>query len=200
MYLIGMNGPPRAGKDTIAAILQRRFGGSQYQIPVRIASIVEPLARMGADLLGVEYSDSWYVENKSTRFPLFTRAHTFPVVNDTFREWMIRITEDFYKPRYGKLFWDRVLLNQLLAEGFDGILIITNIGFRYEAEFFQNQLGHDNCLFVQVSREGATYEGDSREEAFGRWNLGVHNLETRAIDAADLIYRFVTNRKIWQLR
>lgn len=197
MYVIGLNGPPEAGKDTIAKALVEIL--EEYSdLPIRVVSVVEPLARMGATLLGVRYSDEWYVGIKSTRIPLFRNIATGKM--DTFRQWMIRMTEEFYKPNYGREFFSRALLMRQIGDDFQGILIVTNVGFGYETDLFERYIGVDNVAIVQVDRAGKTFDGDSRGPVTGTNTLHVFHREGMTILDARLLYECIRRNMTWNLR
>lgn len=197
MYVIGLNGPPEAGKDTIAkalAVVIERYS----DLPIRIVSVVEPLARMGATLLGVKYSDEWYVANKSVPQSLFTDKATGKI--DTLRQWMIEMVEKFYKPKYGRAFFSRVLLMQQLQDGFHGILIVTNIGFHYEIELFEGALGADYVCIVQVDRKGKNFDNDSRGPVTGTNTLHVFHGENDTYHAAYQLWNTIELNMRWNLK
>lgn len=145
MYIVGFNGPPQCGKDTAAKFLADALD-SRTDLPVKVVSVVDTLARMGAVLLGVEYSDEWYESAKATPQPILN--------GQTLREWMIDQTEDFHKQKYGAAFWFSALLNR--HQIFPGVLIVTNIGFRYESRLAQTH----PFMLIQIDRAGT--EWDSR--------------------------------------
>lgn len=145
MYIVGFNGPPQCGKDTAAKFLADALD-SCTDLPVKVVSIVDTLARMGAVLLGVEYSAEWYEDAKKTHYPILRGA--------TLRQWMIEQTEEFHKPKYGASFWFSNLLMQ--HYGFHGILIISNIGFPYEVRLAEDE--SSSFMLIQLDREGVDWD------------------------------------------
>jgi hypothetical protein len=165
MFIVGFNGPPQSGKDTAALMLSEALD-SRTNLPVKVVSVVDTLARMGAVLLGVTYSDEWYHEAKPQKFELLG--------GQTLREWMIDQTENFYKPRYGNDFWFRALLEN--HRYFHGVLIVTNIGFQYESELAR--MNSDGFMLTKVNRTGCDFANDSRGPVKNRQYRVIHNDST----------------------
>lgn len=178
MFIVGFNGPPQSGKDTAAQFLASALD-SRTDLPVKVVSVVDTLARMGAVLLGAEYSNEWYEWAKATPFDILKGA--------TLRQWMIDQTEEFHKPKYGAAFWFTTLLTR--HEDFPGVLIISNIGFEYEARMADAHA--KSFLMIKMNRPGTDW--DSRGPVTMRnhrniLNYGdLENLQNQMDVAAEIL-------------
>jgi hypothetical protein len=75
------------------------------------------------------------------------------------REAMIYISEVICKPRFGDNYFG-VARAKAILEG--EIAVDSSTGFVEELPPLIERLGQDNILLIRVHREGATFEGDSR--------------------------------------
>jgi len=165
MYVIGISGPPRSGKDTLAMHLQAALE-DRFVIPTLRRSLSEPMRAMAFQAIGKTYSLNEYEQIKDQ--PLDE------LDGGTIRECMIGLSEQFMKPRYGKAVWAKLLLNALPPK-FPGILIVPDFGFESESAHFMQVLGEDNVLAIQLRREGFDWGNDSRNYVSARYNLGLTN-------------------------
>lgn len=198
MYVVGMNGPPRAGKDTIARLLVEEVE-RRHDLPIRVISLSEPMGRMAAAMLGVEWSESWYEEQKDT---------VQPILGVTLRQWIIGLSEAHMKPGYGEQIWPRLAIQRLHLEGFNcdlhGLIVITNFGFQYEPALFEATYGVQNVVVAQAHRAGQDYSKDSRgwvEATLPTHTIRLNNtgpIEVAKTEARRLYGRLV-NQIGWQL-
>jgi hypothetical protein len=151
MYVIGMNGPPRSGKDTLAhglaAIIE-----DKHEIQSQLLALSQPMRDTVYAMLGLQYSQTHYEQNKDSSQPGLHGA--------TIREAMIAVSEEHVKPRYGREFWNHALWNRIWPDC--KVLIITDYGFQFEPEWFEGLVGAENHLTIQIHRTARTYAGDSR--------------------------------------
>jgi hypothetical protein len=160
MYIVGFNGPPRSGKDTMAAMLADHMDQQGCTIPVRLVHLSSPLRHIAYSMVnwpcsadGDGFEGENYAEFKSTRFELFGGR--------TGRQLMIDVSESFLKPVYGPDVMAWILMNSL--RNFSGLALVTDTGFQIEADYIAAQAGLANFYAVQIHRDGATFEDDSRE-------------------------------------
>lgn len=160
MYCIGFNGPPRSGKDTIARILHEEMEGAWGTFCQGISlkrSLSMPMRLVGFAMLGIPYSDEVYEHIKDEPHDVFN--------GETLRRFMIRYSEEFVKPAYGKAVWGRALISgikQTLGLEVPGLLLIPDIGFQEETDELIGAFGPDNFLLAQLTREGTDWSLDSR--------------------------------------
>jgi hypothetical protein len=146
MKIVFLNGPPHCGKDTAAEHLSR-------QMPCQLLKFAAPIKRMVCGALG-ETLD-WLEKNKDRPDPRLN--------GETPRKFLIALSEDLIKPRYGDQFFGRCMvgeLDKLDANG--GVVLITDSGFLSEAIPVVTAYGASNCLKIEIHREGKTFDGDSR--------------------------------------
>ncbi len=171
-YIIGLNGPPKVGKDTIATALVELMD-TCCLIPTHVDHLARPMREMAMSLCGIDPKDfARYNEIKDEPQSLLKRAAKL-CDPDTIRQLMIATSEDFIKPRYGQDFWGRKLLvdhSHWLAAGLPGVLIVPDIGFPDEVSVFDSMFPGVQTLIVQVDRPGTTWVGDSRFPCEGQRN------------------------------
>lgn len=198
-YIIGFNGPPLSGKDTIATIL-RTMIDNECLIPTHMDHLARPMRQMALTLCGMDPNDfESYNANKDKPNKLLKRA--LDGQEDSIRQLMIATSEDFIKLRYGFNFWGRKLVSdhQWLADGLPGVLLVPDIGFLDEVDVFDSLFPGVQTLIVQVDRPGATWVGDSRIPCEGMRNTcHVFNDKT-PIDAAEWLFDHITNFLGWNL-
>jgi hypothetical protein len=79
------------------------------------------------------------------------------------REFLIKISEEWVKPIFGKDYYGKVAGeaadNELL---WDHNVVFSDGGFQEEFDTIKSIVGKENILLVRLYREGASWEGDSR--------------------------------------
>lgn len=165
--IILFNGPPRSGKDTLAAMLQGELSASKAMLFTSVEKFAAPLKRTACSIYCNGNTQEWYkydsAELKDTPSDNF--------FGKTPREVQIAISEQYMKPVHGEAVFGKMLVKNIkralvTAEGtkppYDGFLI-SDSGFRQEAEELIKEFGAENVILVRLVREGFTYEGDSRD-------------------------------------
>lgn len=164
-YVIGLNGPPKSGKDTIANAL-RTMMDHECNIPTVIDHLARPMREMALSLTGHDPKNfANYNAIKDSPQKLLKRA--LGGSEDSIRQLMIRTSEDFIKPLYGDDFWGRKLIDEhkWIEEGIPGVLIVPDIGFPAEVGAFDllfDKIPQLQTLIVQVERPGVDWGNDSR--------------------------------------
>lgn len=185
MYLIGFNGPPRSGKDSISKEI---FHRDELTIPMSIRSCSLPMRLAGFACLGLVYSEELYESIKDEPQVIFGLR--------SLREWMIAFSETFIKPTFGHDFW-----GSAIALSFDphapGLVLVPDVGFQAEWEVFEQRFGRENCLLVQLSREGKDWANDSRRYVIGHNLLAVANCDIQV--SADFVLRYAIQNLGWNL-
>lgn len=150
--IIILNAPPRAGKDTIAKIIDEQYG-----LPV--VSFKTPMFNIARGILGEadfkEFMAVYETDRKDTQ-PL-SILH-----GSTCREFMIWISESVIKPHFGKKHFGW-LMADLLSEMEDDVdlTICSDGGFPDEVEALID-FGH-RVKLVRMHREGFDFSKDSRD-------------------------------------
>lgn len=184
MYLFGFSGPPHCGKDSIARTIAEMITAHDlpiFNIDVVIMSLAKPMRKIGMEFLGLDSADDEaYEDAKQRHHALLRHREPRPGLShqqDSLREFMIWLSEKAIKPRYGFDFWARKMKWDL-----DGIwkthclVLVPDIGFQSEVDFFTKELGEDNVTIAQVMREGCTFSGDSRSYILSdKSNLSLMN-------------------------
>lgn len=171
MYIVGFNGPPGSGKDSIAEATSNLLQET-YEIDTYAVSLAGPMREIGMNLLGLDSEDAEsYAMAKETEWDLFTRetckAGNYPkpptISKDNLRQFIIALAEEFIRPRYGRNFWARKLkLDHMFIWNSPAIILVRDIGFQEEVDYFQEQVGEKNFILARLERDGCDFSIDSR--------------------------------------
>lgn len=200
-YIIGLNGPPRSGKDTVGNML-RFLLDQECDIPTHLDHLARPMRQMAMSLVGLNPNDfQLYTTEKDKPQALLRKS--LGGDSDSIRKLMIATSENFIKPKYGQDFWGRKLMDdhKWIDLGYPGILIVPDIGFPAEVDLFDSfreKVPPVHTLIVQLQRPGYGWEGDSRVECKGvNTKLVVNNAEP--IHAAGIILDHMRQHLGWNL-
>lgn len=170
MYVIGFNGPPQCGKDTLARFFREYVEERHPILSVMEVSLSTPLRKIAYAMAGWEYPSA------HMPYELF-KTLPFPELHRTGRELMIDVSERFLKPVYGQDVMAK-LLRASVPDGFDGLLLIKDSGFQCEVGPIIEWVGAANLLVCQVLRDGYdSFENDSRE-----WVWNNHNVDNGRVN------------------
>lgn len=215
MRIIGFNGPPRAGKDTLAAAIhmihddEYRFEPMKSEDsevryvkgrdwpwfqPTEIFSraCILPIRKVAFSILGREYSVEEYDQIKDVEQDAFG--------GETLRQFMLRLMEDYIKPRYGKPFAVKSMMNEFKDHHFrmnEYLLLVTDIGFMEEVEFLEALVGYDSFCLVRVHRNNTSYAGDSRSWCTASNEINFNNV-INPLDGAANLMRSIYNKTGWE--
>lgn len=185
-YIVGFNGPPRVGKDTIALALQQLLDEFTESTPVHRQALAATMREGAAAILGMSGGDKWYNEIKDQPLELLNGG--------TFRQFMIDMSESFVKNIHGKDFWARLMhhRNQHWWTSVPTILIVTDIGFTAEVEYLCNH--SEKYLNVRVDRPGDyDFKNDSRgyvaAQVYGGMDFAYTNDDTPEHAAKEILER-----------
>lgn len=204
MYIVGFNGPPESGKDSLAEGLMAKIE-DLHNIPTRVESLSFPLRSIAYAMVG------WQGELDGPDYARFKRT-VFPAFGVNGRQLMIDVSEDFLKTKYGTTIMARLLLDRLA--GFQGLVLLRDSGFQIEVNPLVDAIGSANFYIARCHRPGKTFEGDSRESVFHPYRLqkpngsdvsldgDYYNDESEFIwktDAAAELYGVLTHNLGWKL-
>lgn len=155
MYCIAFNGPPRAGKDSIATRIQQYVDGT-HVLPTIQAPMSMPMRLRVYAFLGIPYTREHYEQWKDEPLDALDGR--------TIRQFMIQDSEVGVKPFLGETAWALAAMNRLGLAAFllPGLCLIPDAGFGAEQLHVQGRFGPNNYLLVRVLREGHDFTGDSR--------------------------------------
>lgn len=156
MYIVGFNGPPESGKDTLAQMVVDHMDSHGVTLPIRVESLSLPLRKIAYAMLdfGTDY------ELDGEHYATFKQTH-YQQLDRTGRQLMIDVSERFLKPTYGIEVMAKLLLER--NEGYPGVLMIRDCGFQCEVNPLEEAVGKENLYMVQCHRPGKDFSNDSRE-------------------------------------
>lgn len=195
MYIVGFNGPPRCGKDTLAEMLANHMDHQGVVLPVVPESLSLPLREIAYAMSG------WHGSTDGENYERFKVTH-FEQFGKDGRQLMIDVSERFLKPTYGQQVMANLLIARNKSHGFPAVLLIRDCGFQCEVDPLESWVGVDNLYMVNLFRDGCDFSNDSREYVHtnGKMhqvynNSTLDDLETEA----GRIYGRLVNQCGWKL-
>lgn len=148
MKILFLNGPPRAGKDTVGAAIRMRFPG------VEVAKFAGELKDAVHRAFGLDVPTDHFETRKDQPCPEFH--------GQTPRAVYIAYSERFLKSLYGPGIFGKMLVQTLKGMEAAGVKLvaITDSGFREEAEEVLREF--PEAILVRLHRSGTSFMGDSR--------------------------------------
>lgn len=185
MKAIFLNGPPRAGKDTIGSMLAASLPDSGQ------IKFAQPIIEHMQETFGVSCVDGFPKDEPCPELGGRTR-----------REVAIAYSEGYMKPMFGKAIFGKIAADQILSwNELDGTttFIFTDSGFLDEAQPVIDSLGLESCFNISVFRPGCTFDGDSRSfwSVPGIRRLEVHNHGSQGDLFNDVRSRVVPEIERW---
>lgn len=164
-FIVGFNGPPKSGKDTIATAVMNILDREGVVLPVHRQALAATMRDGAAAILGLTGGDKWYNEVKDKPLEVLN--------GKTFRRFMIDMSETFVKNIYGQDFWARLLYarNKHWWNSVPSILIVTDIGFPAETQFLCEHSKH--YINIRVDRRGTDFTSDSRRYTSAQSHGGI---------------------------
>jgi hypothetical protein len=199
MYVIGFNGPPQSGKDSLTRLLVKEVESRHKEFPILEVSLSTPLRKIAYSMTGFRgnLDGPDYESFKTTEFPQYGGI--------TGRQLLIDVSERFLKPCYGQEIMAKLLMASLPSWMYDvpSLVLIRDSGFQVEIDPIIHRVNPQNFLVCQVHRPNHTFHGDSREwvtHPLHAMNTIIHNsgpVEDLEIEAGRLYGRLV-NQKGWK--
>lgn len=171
--VVFVNGPKRSGKDTAALYAVKHFGARHYKM-------ARPLKSAVAAFMGLDgYEEKRYFETDDKDIPCKRFFGHIP------RQVLISFSEAWAKQVFGNDVFGRHAVRFIQEPTQAPFTIISDSGFRSEAEPVVGWLGARRCLLIQLSRPLCTFEGDSRSyielDDLGVTTVQVHNAHSKEI-------------------
>jgi len=147
-----LNGPKRSGKDTLGRAIARLHD------EVGVFKFAGALKAMTHGAYGITHGglvvDDDYFEDRKDQpceeFYGITPRHAY-----------IAMSERLMKPMHGQSIFGELLRKVLHASPFQ-VAVVTDSGFRSEAEVLIEEFGRESVFLVHLHRLGHTFAGDSR--------------------------------------
>lgn len=172
--IIILNSPPNSGKDTIAKAISERTGASHsefkhhlYQCTATLFNVpIEHLRTIATDRDTKEELTP-LLELPALQFRKLKEIIGGRVLGDdeglcwmlSPREALIYTSECVFKPAMGKDYFGKIAADNI---DMDVGAVFSDGGFNEELEPILEQHGEKNVFVVQFSREGTSFDGDSR--------------------------------------
>lgn len=149
--IVFLNGPPRSGKDTAGMALLRH-----YESRVRLYEMKRPIDNALRGFFNVD-ATTWQGWEKYKDEP-----GTVVFNGHSLRQVKIDFSEQWAKRLFGAAIFGECAVRHLTVSTSASATVITDSGFRDEAEPLIEHFGIANCLLVHIHRNGRTFDGDSR--------------------------------------
>jgi len=154
IYVLLLNGAMFSGKDFIGDVLSQ-IGWNKCQFKEQL--YVDTAEYFGVDL-------EWFKAVATDRIRKEIPTESLTDLNGKIyspRQALIHVSENVVKPVKGKDWYGRVTVDNYMKKGFN---VVTDSGFREEAEAVVKKVGAENVILVHLEREGCSFnpEKDSR--------------------------------------
>ncbi len=144
-----LNGPPQCGKDTAGLALLAYDGWMNNRI--KLLAFKTPIIDFFTKIMGYDLSNYEQMKNEQ-----------LPGAGCTLREAMINFSEKYMKKQFDSFVFGDIALRQMQMSPNVDLFVFTDSGFIEEAVPIVNYAGTNNCMTVQIHREGKDFSGDSR--------------------------------------
>lgn len=184
MYVVGFNGPPKSGKDSIAQAV-RTMIDLEFDIPTFTDSIIRPMREAVMSLAGHDPRD----------YTLYNQIKDKPAAafnGDTIRHVMIQMSENFMRKKYGKSCYVRTLIhaNKVTVEN-PGIIFVPDIGFEEEIKEFTLTVGEIRFINFHVHRPDHGWGHDSRRYCSGEAEPIILHNDSTVMAAAEVVLDWI---------
>ena len=167
--VVFLNGPINSGKDALGKMLVDYFKELNY--PAQTERFKEKLYQHTAELFKVD--KDWLIEIANDR--VNKELPCDELHGHSPRQALIFTSENVYKPIYGKDYFGKQTAKELKS----GITFITDSGFYEEAMAVVKVVGVENCLVVNIYRDGCGY---SSNDSRGYINLDGYSVPRLKLD------------------
>lgn len=140
MKLILINGADRAGKDTLAEMLEERCNAHAF-------SLAEPVKRVTRSLI-----EQVTLQNDHKTFFEGKKDESLKILNGhTPRDLWIKLAEDLIKPIWGDDIFAKILSYKIKCLSPEGInIIIPDCRFKPELDCFKHRFGAKNITLIHL--------------------------------------------------
>ena len=145
-FVVILNAPPQAGKDTVAARLKTKYGYNHCEMKRKLFDLA-----LTIHSISKEDWDAHYTSELKEK-PWDALGGVSP------RQALIDISEKVIKPFYGQDYFAKSAIKQLLP----GVNVFSDGGFITETSLLSEAAGEGRCILIRIHREGKTFDGDSR--------------------------------------
>lgn len=168
--VIFLNGPPGCGKDFAGRLIAEHAPGRVHLDKFARYLKEATHALYGIFIHGRPAPHDWFESRKDQ-----PASELFGL---TPRQAYIAVSETYMKVQHGdRIFGELALRNIRLEAPAADLVVITDSGFRGEAEVLVEHFGGENCLMIHLERSECSFDKDSR----GRVRLEDLGVPTRVV-------------------
>ena len=194
---IYLNGPADSGKDVLANLLVENYSNVQH------LKFSKPLRDAVVDIFGITEADfEKYKDHPNAVGRLSTGAipEAEIGVTQSYRDFVIALSEKVLKPNFGHGYLGTILASDVVANQIhmplNVVYVISDLGFNEELHEFLKPFKDHTHMIMQTSREGCSFNDDSRSYIFDSPNTipMLHNDGTKEellAKAEGLIYECI---------
>lgn len=163
--IIILNGAPSSGKDTIAGYLRDRLNFTQMEVKSELFDI----ATMLSGISSVDWFNRYDDRENNLKEVSWDRLGGLSQ-----REFLIKISEDWMKPVFGKDVFAKKLRDRIKSS--DGKeFVISDSGFQKEVDILVDEFGEENVYLARLHRDGCAFSNDSRGYLNHKYELDFNN-------------------------
>lgn len=176
-----INGPPSAGKDTLANIIKELLGNSHIVYNLKLTGLMDKVAKLVLNLKKGGYAE-WREDKKDEPLMHF---------DTTMRKFLIGMSEDWLKPHLGSGIMGYhaavnaadLIQNAHMMYDKDLVITVSDCGFQEEFEYFKQTIKQSvfpkgvevKIQLINLLREPCNFDNDSREWVEDEGSIQVHN-------------------------
>lgn len=164
--IVLFNGPPGSGKDTLANGIHEIYESA-------LVKFAAPIKENCRNIYGLTQNE-WDAIDGDQQAKIEPHEAFF---GQTCRQVQINFSELFLKPTHGEDIFGKLVVAKIMRMKSE-LILVSDSGFRREAEVLVDKFGAENVLLVRIYRQGTTFEGDSR---------GYINLDDLGVDRYELL-------------
>lgn len=182
-YCVILNGPPGCGKDTLGKQVVRMIDSGR-RMSCKQQEFKEALRECTCKVYGLtlnEYTRMLFDDRVLKETPHDMFAGLTP------RKALQYVSEKVIKPHHGRHFFGLMALREVM-ESKVNLHVFTDGGFQEEADMLMKEC---KVLVVQLSKEGTSFEGDTRSYVDGNVTIPMVVTEGHISENAAELYMII---------
>lgn len=149
-----LNAPPRSGKDSLKDYLMTNLDAGEFMFKSKLFAI----AYVTANFTPLEWKNVWWPRYESNmKDKPWDRLGGLSQ-----RDYLIKISEEWIKPVFDNDYFGKCLADDIKSTPID-VAIVSDGGFPDEIQPLIDILGKERVHILQWTKDGCTFDNDSRD-------------------------------------